>query len=299
MSSLSERQLALLNKVETSLDAYVPAGNPLYQNLIDSMRYSLLDGGKRIRPLLTLEFCALSGGRAEDAMPFGCALEMIHTYSLIHDDLPCMDDDDMRRGRPSNHKAYGEDTALLAGDALQAHAFATMLSDEAIAGVGGDRAAKAAFCLAKAAGAYGMVGGQVIDLASEGQKVSVEVLKQMHACKTGALISAACEMGCVIGGASAEQVEAARLFAANIGLAFQVVDDILDVTSTTEELGKKVGSDADNKKSTYVTELGLEKAQDLAGSLTEEAIKALDIFPDSAVKEDVIALARYLAVRKK
>ncbi len=299
MSSLSERQLALLNKVEASLDAYVPAGNPLYQKLIDSMRYSLLDGGKRIRPLLTLEFCALSGGNAEDAMPFGCALEMIHTYSLIHDDLPCMDDDDMRRGRPSNHKVYEEDTALLAGDALQAHAFATMLSDEVIAKVSGDRAARAAFCLAKAAGAYGMVGGQVIDLASEGKKVSVDILKQMHACKTGALISAACEMGCIIGGASAEQIEAARLFAANIGLAFQVVDDILDVTSTTEELGKKVGSDAQNEKSTYVTELGLEKAQELADSLTEEAIQALDVFPDGAVKNDVIALAKYLAVRKK
>lgn len=299
MSSLSERQLALLNDIETALEHAVPMTDTLYQHLMESMRYSLLDGGKRIRPLLTLEFCALSGGNADDAMPYGCALEMIHTYSLIHDDLPCMDDDDMRRGRPSNHKVYGEDIALLSGDALQTLAFETMLNEETVKKIGADRAVKAALCLAKAAGTHGMVGGQVIDLASEGKKVSVDVLRKMDACKTGALICAACEMGCIISGASEEQVFAARRFAANIGLAFQIVDDILDVTSTTEELGKKVGSDATNDKSTYVTELGLEKAQELADSLTEEAVCALDIFPDSNVKKDVIALARYLAVRKK
>lgn len=299
MSSLTARQQSLLPKIEAQLNAYLPQTDTLYQSLMEAMRYSLLDGGKRIRPLLTLEFCALCGGDPAAALPYGCALEMIHTYSLIHDDLPCMDDDDMRRGRPSNHKAFGEDTALLAGDALQTLAFEVMLSEDAVAKVGSAQAVKAAHCLAKAAGANGMVGGQVIDLASEGKQVSVDVLRQMDAYKTGALISAACEMGCILGGATTKQVEAARKFAGNIGLAFQIVDDILDVTSTTEELGKQVGSDATNAKSTYVTELGLEQAAALANQLTEEAIDALSVFPDGEIKTDVIALARYLAVRKK
>lgn len=299
MSSLSERQQSLVSFVESSLEALIPQGDPLYSTLMESMRYSLLDGGKRIRPLLLLEFCAMCGGDPAAAMPYGCALEMIHTYSLIHDDLPCMDDDDMRRGRPSNHKAFGEDTALLAGDALQTLAFESMLSEEAVSRVGSDRAVRTAFLLAKAAGCTGMVGGQVIDLASEGKKVPVETLQKMDACKTGALIRAACEMGCVLGGATKEQLEAARAFAEDIGLAFQVVDDILDVTSTTEELGKKVGSDSANLKSTYVTELGLTEAEALAQRLTDRAIGALDAFPDTEIRAETAALARYLAVRKK
>ena len=298
MSSFTARQRSLLTTIEHQLEQYVPQTDALYGTLLEAMRYSLLDGGKRIRPLLTLEFCALCGGDPMGALPFGCALEMIHTYSLIHDDLPCMDDDDMRRGRPSNHKVYGEDTALLAGDALQTMAFDVMLSDDTVARVGGDRAARAAHCLAKAAGAHGMVGGQVIDLASEGKRVSIDVLRQMDACKTGALIRAACEMGCIIGGGTAEQLAAARQFAEKIGLAFQIVDDILDVTSTTEALGKQVGSDAANEKSTYVTELGLAKAQALADQLTAEAIAVLNAFPSGEYRDDVIALANYLAARK-
>ena len=299
MSSLSNRQQTLLRQVEDFLTKTVPETESFYQTLWDSMRYSLLDGGKRIRPLLVLEFCALCGGNETDALPFACAIEMIHTYSLIHDDLPCMDDDDTRRGRPSNHKVYGEDMALLAGDALQALAFETMLDKSSVAAVSAERAAKAAFALAKAAGNKGMVAGQVIDLASEGKKVSVDVLREMDAKKTGALIVAACEMGCILGGATQDQLNAARLFAEKIGLAFQIVDDVLDVTSTTEELGKQVGSDALNEKSTYVTELGLNRANAFAAELTEEAIHALDIFPDGEVRQDLVALANYLAVRKK
>ncbi|MDD5952899.1 MAG: polyprenyl synthetase family protein [Oscillospiraceae bacterium] len=299
MSNLSQRQQKLLSMIEQKLAQLLPEENELYQPLLDSMGYSLLDGGKRIRPLLTLEFCALCGGEPENALPFGCALEMIHTYSLIHDDLPCMDDDDMRRGRPSNHKAYGEATALLAGDALQALAFAVMLSESSVEKVGAERAVQAAHCLATAAGASGMVGGQVIDLSSEGKKVSVGVLRQMDALKTGALISAACQMGCILGGGTKAQLKAAQRFASNIGLAFQIVDDILDVTSTTEELGKQVGSDRANEKSTYVSELGLEQAKVLSAQLTREAIAALEIFPSGEVKDDVVALAQYLAVRKK
>lgn len=299
MSKLSQRQQTILSQIEQTLEQLLPMEQTRYQVLLESMRYSLLDGGKRIRPLLTAEFCVLCGGTVEQALPFGCALEMIHTYSLIHDDLPCMDDDDMRRGRPSNHKVYGEDTALLSGDALQALAFDVMLSPEAVSLVDAARAVQAAHCLAKAAGAHGMVGGQVIDLASEGKRVSVEHLREMDALKTGALIRAACEMGCILGGGTAEQLNAARVFAEKIGLAFQIVDDILDVTGTTEELGKQVGSDQANEKSTYVTELGLEAASELAERLTAEAIDALSIFPDRNDKEDVIALAKYLVVRKK
>ena len=174
-----------------------------------------------------------------------------------------------------------------------------MLSPEAVSLVDAARAVQAAHCLAKAAGAHGMVGGQVIDLASEGKRISVEQLREMDALKTGALIRAACEMGCILGGGTAEQLNAARVFAEKIGLAFQIVDDILDVTGTTEELGKQVGSDQANEKSTYVTELGLEAASELAEQLTAEAIDALSVFPDGNDKEDVIALAKYLVVRKK
>ncbi|MCI9575936.1 MAG: polyprenyl synthetase family protein [Clostridiales bacterium] len=296
---MRKRQQILLEQIEEKLDSYVPKTDTLYRNLIEAMRYSLLDGGKRIRPLLVLEFCQLCGGEVSKAMPFACALEMIHTYSLIHDDLPCMDNDDMRRGRPSNHKAFGEGLALLAGDALLTLAFETMLSPESIALAGTQPAAEAAGTLACAAGAHGMVGGQVIDLASEGQQIPLEILQLMDECKTGSLIVAAAEMGCILAGASQEKRQAARKYASAIGLAFQIVDDILDVTGTTEDLGKKAGSDADNQKSTYVTLLGLEKAQEAALELTHQAVEALDIFEEGEEKQGLAELAEYLASRKK
>lgn len=296
---MRKRQQILLEQIEEKLDSYVPKTDTLYRNLIEAMRYSLLDGGKRIRPLLVLEFCQLCGGEVSKAMPFACALEMIHTYSLIHDDLPCMDNDDMRRGRPSNHKAFGEGLALLAGDALLTLAFETMLSPESIALAGTQPAAEAAGTLACAAGAHGMVGGQVIDLASEGQQIPLEILQLMDECKTGSLIVAAAEMGCILAGASQEKRQAARKYASAIGLAFQIVDDILDVTGTTEDLGKKAGSDADNQKSTYVTLLGLEKAQETALELTHQAVEALDIFEEGEEKQGLAELAEYLASRKK
>jgi geranylgeranyl diphosphate synthase type II len=299
VNDLRKRQQILLEQIEEKLDSYVPKTDTLYRNLIEAMRYSLLDGGKRIRPLLVLEFCQLCGGEVSKAMPFACALEMIHTYSLIHDDLPCMDNDDMRRGRPSNHKAFGEGLALLAGDALLTLAFETMLSPESIALAGTQPAAEAAGTLACAAGAHGMVGGQVIDLASEGQQIPLEILQLMDECKTGSLIVAAAEMGCILAGASQEKRQAARKYASAIGLAFQIVDDILDVTGTTEDLGKKAGSDADNQKSTYVTLLGLEKAQEAALELTHQAVEALDIFEEGEEKQGLAELAEYLASRKK
>ena len=218
-----------LPMIEQKLEELLPKEHCRYERLIEAMRYSLLDGGKRVRPTLVLEFCRLCGGDVQAALPFACAVEMIHTYSLIHDDLPCMDNDDLRRGKPSNHKAYGEDTALLAGDGLLTLAFATMLSPESLAAVGADCAAEAAFQLASAAGIHGMVGGQEIDLRSEGKAISLETLQEMDEKKTGALILASARMGCALAGADERQRDAAEHYACAIGLAFQIVDDILYV----------------------------------------------------------------------
>nr|WP_319487971.1 farnesyl diphosphate synthase [uncultured Caproiciproducens sp.] len=295
MPNQSEKHL--IEMIDAKLAEYLPEEDFLQADLINAMRYSLLGGGKRIRPILVLEFCRICGGDEKTALPFACAVEMIHTYSLIHDDLPCMDDDDMRRGRPSNHKVFGEDTALLAGDALLTMAFETMLSDEAVSLAGTQRVAKAAGLLARAAGAYGMVGGQVIDLMSEGRSITLETLKQMDECKTGALILASAQMGCVLAGADDRQLEAVENYARAIGLAFQIVDDILDVTSDTQTLGKPVGSDNGNNKCTYVSLMGLQNAGKAAEELTSAAVEALKGFGEEA--EYLIELAKKLAARKK
>lgn len=291
------RQQEYLAMIEKALQGYLPDNGGLDGKVSDAMAYSLLDGGKRIRPILLLEFCRLSGGNPENALPFACGVEMIHTYSLIHDDLPCMDNDDTRRGRPSNHIAFGEDTALLAGDALLTLAFDVMLREENACTVGAPRAMKAACLLAKAAGASGMIGGQAIDLQNEGKQVGMDILKEMDDKKTGALIQAACQMGCILAGAPDEQLRAALVYAECIGLAFQIVDDILDVTADSAELGKPAGSDRENQKSTYVSLLGLEHSRELVMELTRNAVEALSAFPaDTAFLKD---LAESLAVRKK
>lgn len=279
--------------IEAALEKYIPVGNYSEQNLIDSVQYSLDLKGKRVRPSLTLAFAELCGGSAEQAMPFACGVEMVHTYSLIHDDLPCMDNDDYRRGKPTNHKVYGEDTALLAGDALQSMAYAAMLSDEALKAVGGERAARAARTLAEKSGLLGMVGGQAIDLSLEQRSVGIEVVRLMEEKKTANLIEAACMMGCIAAGASEEQIKSAEKYAHAIGLAFQIVDDILDVTSTAEELGKPIGSDADNEKNTFMSLLGLDRCRELVDELTEEAIEALNAFEGDTddLKEFAVALA--------
>ena len=240
------------------------------------MEYSLEAGGKRIRPTLTLMFSEVCGGTIEQALPFACGIEMIHTYSLIHDDLPCMDDDDLRRGKPSNHKVYGEDIALLAGDALLTNAFATVLSEEAVSLVGGEKSAKCGRILATLSGMTGMVGGQVIDLQSEGKKVPIDTIRQMHLKKTSALIKCACMMGAVVGSNNEEHIKIAETYGENLGLAFQIMDDILDVVSDEKSLGKPIGSDAENEKSTFVTLLGLDKCYELVNEYTEKAIKSLD-----------------------
>lgn len=264
--------------IEEKLFSYLPSKDLLEKNLIDSMEYSLKAGGKRVRPNLSLEFCKLCNQPVEKAVPFGCAVEMIHTYSLIHDDLPCMDDDDLRRGKPSNHKVFGEDIALLAGDALQSLAFEVLSCDDTVSLTSPKASIKAVNTLSKYCGAVGMVGGQVIDLENEEKKAPIEILQTMDIKKTGGLIKAACELGCIAAEAEVEKIKAAGIYGEYIGLAFQIVDDILDVTSSSEELGKPVGSDLDNQKSTYVSLLGIDKCNELVNELTEKAINALSVF---------------------
>ena len=249
-------------KVEAALQELLPddAISALQRtSVVEAMRYSLEAGGKRIRPVLVLEFCKMFGGTEEQAMPAAAAIEMIHTFSLIHDDLPAMDDDDMRRGRPSCHKAFPEALAILAGDALSIHAFSVLANSTALSDA---QKVRLITELAEESGHHGMIAGQVLDMEQEGRRdVTVDQLKTMCAFKTGALIRVACRMGCIAANATDEQIKAADTYGSYLGLAFQIVDDILDVTSTTDVLGKPVGSDAEENKVTFVTLLGLEAAQ--------------------------------------
>ena len=291
MKETFERYLSM---VEEALRKALPQPpkNSLTGPVTESMGYSLFVGGKRIRPVLTLAFCDLCGGRPETALPFACAVEMIHTYSLIHDDLPCMDDDDLRRGKPANHKVYGEAMALLAGDGLLTKAFETAL---AFAGPS-SAALEGARILAQCAGADGMVGGQCIDLNSEGKDVDLALLREMDLGKTVALISAACQMGCVAAEAGEERLKSARSYAEGIGMAFQIRDDILDVLGDAATLGKNVGMDGARDKRNYVSLLGVEKAQQLVDSFTAQAEQALDSFPGDT--NFLKGLARQLATRQ-
>ena len=269
----------LNNLIEETLVKFLEPEKDEYKVLSDSMVYSVKAGGKRVRPMLCMAFASLCGLSPENALYPACAVEYIHTYSLIHDDLPCMDNDDMRRGKPSNHIAFGEDTALLAGDALQGKAFEALLSPENIELIGYEAAAKCAYTLAKLSGADGMVGGQVIDLALENaEKADADTVSLMHSLKTAALIKSACVMGCIAAGADDEKIKAAETYAQCIGLQFQIVDDILDVTSTTDVLGKPVNSDAENNKTNMVTLLGIDKCRELACELTEKAKASLAVF---------------------
>lgn len=263
----------------------------------DAMNYSLSNGGKRIRPILVLEFCRLCGGNIDDAMNFACAIEMIHTYSLIHDDLPCMDNDDFRRGKPSCHKAYGEEYALLAGDGLLTLAFETALLDGN--GVLPENKIRAVRTLASLAGIGGMVGGQVLDLQAEKTAPDYDKIKTIDSLKTGALIKASVLLGCFAANVTDEaKLAAAQKYAECIGFAFQIVDDILDVTSDTETLGKPVGSDIKNEKVTYVSLLGIEASKQTVEQLTNEALEALKAF-DGEKSEFLKNFAISLADRKK
>ena len=275
--------------LEQFLNTMYLDGERCDKHYYESLRYSLLAGGKRVRPALVLEFCRLWGGDAQDALPFAVAVEMVHTSSLIHDDLPCMDDDDLRRGRPTNHKVYGEGMAILAGDALLTDAFACAASAE----LPGKDIAFAISVLAGNTGSWGMVGGQVLDIMSEERELTEQEVLDVQSRKTGALINASCALGVIAGGGSEEQLRAACGFAGLLGLAFQIRDDMLDVIGTQEEMGKGVGNDA--AKNTFVRLYGLEKCEELVEKYTAAAIEQLKVFDDT---QYIIELAKSLTGRK-
>lgn len=297
MLNFEKRQQEYLSMIENSLHLCLPEEGQGQELLFQAMAYSLENGGKRIRPILTLAFCEACGEDPRAALPFACAVEMIHTYSLIHDDLPCMDNDAMRRGKPACHIQFGEANALLTGDALLTLAFETMLDQQTGYPVDAQRIVKASAVLARAAGGQGMIGGQVIDLSSEGARIPLDTLKVMDSLKTGALIDAAARMGCVIAGAEDAVCKAASLYSSCIGLAFQIVDDILDVTGSSEVLGKPAGSDRENEKSTYVSLLGLDASRRLVTELTATARETLSVFGDGATF--LLELTERLATREK
>ncbi len=279
--------------IDGYLDKYLHEKDNPQSTIYKAMRYSVFAGGKRLRPILMMNVCKMCGGDIDEVIPFACAMEMIHTYSLIHDDLPAMDNDDLRRGLPTNHIKFGEATAILAGDALLNKAF-EVVSD--YSGKNPLRALKAINILATSSGTEGMIGGQVIDMESEGKDISIDTLRYMHTGKTGAIIRSACIIGALLGGGSDDEIKSVDEFAKNLGIAFQIQDDILDVTGTEEELGKPIGSDAEENKNTYVKLVGLEKSISLAEEYSAAAKNALKPFGDKA--GFLLALTDYLTNRK-
>jgi len=287
-SYLSQRQAL----VEAALDKSMPVVPP--ETIYNSMRYSLLAGGKRLRPILCLAACELTGGTIEMAMPTACAMEMVHTMSLIHDDLPSMDNDDYRRGKLTNHKIYGEDIAILAGDGLLAYAFEHLAL--ATQGVPADRLLHIVVRLGRAVGAEGLVGGQVVDLESEGKTdTTVEMLDFIHTHKTAALLEVSVVSGAILTGAGPDELHRLTRYAQNIGLAFQVVDDILDITSTQEELGKSIGKDVQAQKATYPSLWGLDQSRRKAQEMVDLAKDELSIFGEKAYP--LMAIADYITAR--
>ncbi len=291
---IKERLSDYAEMTEEALFKYLPEVECLQKSVIAAARYSLSAGGKRIRPALVMEFCRVCGEDPETALPVACAIEMLHTFSLIHDDLPCMDDDDLRRGKPSCHKAFGEATAVLAGDAL------AMLPYQIIAEAGlkktlsQDAALKIIKLLGELSGVWGMIGGQTVDLENENKRPEVSVILEMYRMKTGALLEFCCRAGCIAAGADAGRQLAAGSYGQRLGLAFQIVDDILDVTADERLLGKPVGSDAADGKYTYAAAVGIEKAGERAAELTLRAKECLSEFPDS---EFLAGLADMLLAR--
>ena len=279
-------------KIEAALDRCFRLPEALPQaGLAEAMRYSLLAGGKRIRPMLVLEFSRIAGGDLEETMPVACAIEMLHTYSLIHDDLPCMDNDELRRGKPTNHVVYGECTATLAGDTLQAEAFGTILR----CGLPAERRAACAGILADAVGLDGMCCGQYLDMIWEGRELTEQELTDINSRKTGALLAAACQMGVAAAGGNQRMLEAAGHFGAALGMAFQIRDDMLDVLSTEEQLGKPIGSDEQEHKNTYMVLLGKEGCEKTIREITQFAKDILkEGFEDTSFLEK---LADALSVR--
>jgi len=288
----SEQLSADQARIEAWIVEYLDSLWP-FGKLVESMGYSLLSGGKRIRPILTLASCRFCGGDVEKALPFACALEMIHTYSLIHDDLPCMDDDDFRRGRPTNHRVYGQATAVLAGDALLTNAFEVLVK---VPDLPPEQLVDAVKCLSEAAGPSGMVAGQVLDMEGTGRATTFEQVQIIESLKTGKLIVAAVQLGCIAAGIQGAQMEALTIFAQKLGLAFQIQDDILDYDGDEVEFGKPIGSDAANGKATFVSLKEIAACREMVRKLTDEAIAAIKKYEES---EFLCWLAEMLAERKK
>ena len=283
------------NYIERMLIEYMPKEEGYQSTIMEAMNYSLKAGGKRLRPILTLEACKIVGGDEKDAIPFAMAVEMIHTYSLIHDDLPALDNDDLRRGKPTNHKVFGESMAILAGDALLNYAFEIMLSNS-INKENPQKYLRAINEVAKSTGIYGMIGGQVVDIKSENKVISKDKLDFIHLNKTAAIIIGCMRAGAIIGNACEEDLEKITKYSKNIGLSFQIVDDILDIVGDENKLGKKVGSDIENHKSTYPSLLGLEKSKEIANELIKESKHNIkDFKSDSSFLE---GLANYIIDRE-
>ncbi|MCL2248975.1 MAG: polyprenyl synthetase family protein [Oscillospiraceae bacterium] len=289
---ISDMQLCRQMIDERLHEQLVEAGTN-YATLVESMRYSLLAGGKRTRAVICIKFCEAVGGRAEDALDAACAVEMLHTYTLIHDDLPIMDGDELRRGIPSNHIEYGEFTATLAGDALQAAAFETLTNSP----ISSEAVVEMVRTLAQAAGPHGICGGQYLDLSGEGWQLTIDELLELYSMKTASLIAAAAKMGVIAGYGTKSQIEIAHQYATSIGLAFQIRDDVLDCTATEEELGKPIGSDEENDKTTFVSLLGAHACEKMIKKETEKAIKAIE--GKFANTEFLTWLAHTLANRTK
>lgn len=261
-----------IEHVNAALSEYLPKKDGYFKTIYDAMHYSLEAGGKRIRPIL-MQLCYEAVGGKESIDAYLCGIEMIHTYSLIHDDLPAMDNDDYRRGKLTNHKVFGEAVAILAGDGLLTEAFHMMLKDAL--SHGGEERLYAAYILSEASGVEGMIGGQVLDMESENKEISKDTLDVIHLNKTGAIIAAATKMGAVLGGGSAREISLLEAYGKYIGKVFQIVDDILDVTSTMEELGKPIGSDAENHKNTYLSFYSVDECYQIAEELTNKAVALL------------------------
>jgi geranylgeranyl diphosphate synthase type II len=283
--------------VDEALEQFLPPADELPDSLHKSMRYSVFAGGKRVRPILLLAACEAVGGEIGPAMPAACAMEMIHTYSLIHDDLPAMDNDDFRRGNPTNHKVFGEAIAILAGDALLTEAF-ILLSDPGHWGkTGSTRLLPVIHEIARSAGSHGMVGGQVVDMESEGKRdVDLAIVQYIHTHKTGALLKASVKAGALLGGADDACLAAMTRYGEAVGLAFQIADDILDIEGTTEEIGKDAGSDEARGKATYPAVMGIAEAKRRAGELVGMALDALSGFDEKA--DPLREIARYIVYRK-
>jgi len=283
--------------VDAALEQYLPKEEERPQSIHKAMRYSIFAGGKRVRPVLMLAACEAVGGQIDKAMPAACAMEMIHTYSLIHDDLPAMDDDDFRRGRPTNHKVFGEAIAILAGDGLLTESFKLMSDPRFTAGLAPEARLAVIHEIAVCAGTYGMVGGQVVDMESEGKPdMDLPTVQYIHTHKTGALIKASVVAGALLGGADEKQLAAIRRYGEAAGLAFQIADDILDIEGTTEEIGKDAGSDEARGKATYPAVMGLAAAKQEAQAMMDEAMLALE--PLGSAAEPLRAIARYIVERK-